>query len=427
MIESYADLTRGNSSNPPDILWGGVIYRIHMHTNTIKQRTESGGWGTFEKEESEAAVIAKVNCMLSGSGVFVHTNMGGSTTPWDEYLNEKPIKKEQEIMKEEKMIVSDELNITPIESKMIPIDEIEPHPDALGFWGDADAETNEQSELSQDEGALHNSVARNGNALAALVVRKDDDSGWWLLDGCGRMAGAKKGGRSELYCTVLDVNPEQYQKLIMEVNMNRHRVSTPGRVLRYMELYQNEILEVAEENADPKTRGTMGGRGNKAGSGGTTFTLNAIRLKLHCRKQDVSGGILLLKSKRDDAVPYMDKNKKWQLRPATGTEIEKRDKVISSVRKGKTPLNRWAQGIDGKLKTDGEVRAKTNYADVLNIATTKLNTSFTNWHEIAAEARPGLIREFCKVMHDLPQDFHRDFLDVVQGLYPELFVEKGKK
>ena len=199
----------------------------------------------------------------------------------------------------------------PVETKWIPIDEIEPHPDALAFWGgdDEDEQPDENTESGQDSGALQSSVARQGNLQAALVTRKEDGRGWWLLDGCGRLAGAVKGGRSDLYCTVVDIAPADFRKLMMEVNMNRHRVATPSRVLRYLELYQEQVLAAAQENADPEKTGAKGGRGKVCFRGvgpdgqgavsvGTAFSVDAIRERLHCRKQEVVGGILLLKCKR---------------------------------------------------------------------------------------------------------------------------------
>ncbi|MDD4059163.1 MAG: hypothetical protein PHW08_00495 [Kiritimatiellae bacterium] len=322
-----------------------------------------------------------------------------------------------------------ELEVEPIETKWIPIDEIEPHPDALAFWGGDDSEEpkREGTAADQDAGALKNSVAMHGNFEAALVTRKEDDRGWWLLDGCSRLAGAVQGGRDSLYCTVVAISPENYGKLMMEVNMNRRRVSTPARVLRYLELYRNEVLAAAEKNADPSATGAKGGRGKKALPMGRAFSTEAIRERLHCRFQEVTGGILALKCQREGAVPYMDAKRKWQLRPATDDELKKRDALLDGIRKGASNMNlsRWAQGLDGKLKTEGVTRAPTDYANVLDCATTKLNTAFTNWHEVETAARPGLINEFCKVMEKMPKDFLFKFGAVVAELYPGIF-ESGK-
>lgn len=315
---------------------------------------------------------------------------------------------------------------THLDTRLIDIDEIEPHPDALNFWGDED-EPEANSETRQDAGALESSVAESCNITPAIVVQKEGGKGWWLLDGCGRLAGARKGAQPVLLCEIVHAEPADYAKIIMSVNMYRRRVSSGGRVLRYLEMYRNEVLAAA----DDVENGLAGGRGrkNSRSAGTAIFSSEAIRERLHCRKQDVSAGILLLKCKRDGAVPYKDANGKWQLRPGTDDELSARDAVEAYVRKGKTPINRWVAGFQGKFKTDkGDEggRAATDYARSFERQTVGLRNVFAHWHEVEAEKRPALIANFCSVMIELPADFHRAFEEVVESLYPKLFeVKKG--
>ena len=306
----------------------------------------------------------------------------------------------------------------PVETKWIPIDEIEPHPDALAFWGgdDEDEQPDENTESGQDSGALQSSVARQGNLQAALVTRKEDGRGWWLLDGCGRLAGAVKGGRSDLYCTVVDIAPADFRKLMMEVNMNRHRVATPSRVLRYLELYQEQVLAAAQENADPEKTGAKGGRGIKGVPAGTAFSVDAIRERLHCRKQEVVGGIMLLKCRRYGAVPYKDAKGKWQLRPASEDELQKRDKIVARIRKGaeRANLTRWAQGFIGAAATKDKPRAATNYLACALRGIAGLTTAFGGWNEIALEDRQTVLDRFDELMRQAPDDV----LHLLQKLLP---------
>ncbi|MGI5868662.1 MAG: hypothetical protein ACOX9C_04350 [Kiritimatiellia bacterium] len=218
-------------------------------------------------------------------------------------------------------------------------------------------------------------------------------------------------GRETLLCNVVEADPKDYAKIIMNVNMCRRRVSSGGRVLRYLELYRNEVLAAAEEFES----GRSGGRGRKTSSHGTSFTVEAIRERLRCRKQDVSAGILLLKCRREQAVPYKDAKGRWQLRPASDEELDALGAMEARVRAGRTPIARWTAGLGGKVATEDKPRGATDHAGLAMRALTSLRTVFENWRAVPMEQR-GTILDF---MHEVLYDAPDDVREVLERLCPQ--------
>ena len=90
----------------------------------------------------------------------------------------------------------------------------------------------------------------------------------------------------------------RYEEIDDEVffaNMDRSQFTSGMKVMKYLEIHANEVLETAAINADPAARGKQGGRGKKAVSRESSFSAKAISARLGVSENDVLAGVELLR------------------------------------------------------------------------------------------------------------------------------------
>ena len=115
-------------------------------------------------------------------------------------------------------------------------------------------------------------------------------------------------------------------------------------------------------------------------------------------------------------MQYKDIKGKWQIRPASEDELQKRDKIVARIRKGSGSANltRWAQGFIGAAATKDKPRAATNYLACALRGIAGLTTAFGGWNEIALEDRQTVLDRFDELMRQAPDDV----LHLLQKLLP---------
>lgn len=281
-----------------------------------------------------------------------------------------------------------------VETKLIPLELLDKHPDAEAFGADV-----------EDRVAMSSSVNEIGMLDPISVMQADER--YLILDGCGRYDTLKASGATTAMCLVLELDGLTPREFAMHRNTMGRKVTTGQRLMCYLSLNESSILStVSRETVADGT-----GRAQRTVSRETAFIPVEISKRLGISRNDVIAGIDLLKTRAEAANNDGDVL-------ATG-------EVYSAVMDGRLPIRRWKPALLGKVKTKGVAKAQTNYVTLMSKLTISLGTVFGNWHDIEGAKRDGLIREFCKVMMELPPDFHRSFQAVVEEHYPELFKKKG--
>ena len=276
---------------------------------------------------------------------------------------------------------------------MIKVADLEPHERALNFWPGSE-------ERRRDAAAIAASIAKAGVKRSLLVTPKEEGGGYWVIDGCTRLAGARAAGIVEVPC---EVRPMRYEEIDDEVfisNMDRSRFGTGLRVMKYLERNANEVLAAAEANADPAARGRQGGRGNKAAVNDGSFTSAAIAGRLGVSDKDVLAGVELLRCRLENkTVRILDRGMR-ELVDATPEERAAVDEAYRRVLEGMS-LRRWLPAAKGRGATAGRGKAETDYAALADRASVSLVNALKNWGEAdwtGETSRKKVERQLAEVM-----------------------------
>lgn len=278
---------------------------------------------------------------------------------------------------------------------MIKVADLEPHERALNFWPDS-----EQQRL--DAAAIAASIAKAGVKRSLLVTPKEEGGGYWVIDGCTRLAGALAAGIEEVPC---EVRPMRYEDIDDEVfisNMDRSRFGTGLRVMKYLERNANEVLAAAAANEDPAARGRQGGRGNKGTVNDSSFSAAAISARLGVSNKDVLAGVELLRCRLENKTVRVDRLHRRELAEATDEERAAVDEAYRRVLEGMS-LRRWLPAAKGHGATAGRGKAETDYAALAERASTSLINALEHWGE-ADWTRVTVSRK--KVEHQLAVALH---------------------
>lgn len=283
---------------------------------------------------------------------------------------------------------------------LIPVDELHEHPEALLFWPNSKAREEDVANICQDILAI-------GRVKRSLIVCRRGDGGWWVIDGCTRLAGARQAGLERVPCQPMEIAPCDIKDEVYRCNMTRTRFGTGMRVMRYLEMHQDEVLAAAERNADAAATGAMGGRGRKAVSRETSFSAASIAERLKTSKNDVLSGIELLKCLKTKQIPDP-----WHparpLQPATDEEFEGVAQAYRIVLAG-TPLRRWMAAAAGRAATEGKAKAATNWVNVADRVAASIGPLFEKWATIEWTlhgARLEIEKRIAEAMYKMP-DFLR--------------------
>lgn len=254
---------------------------------------------------------------------------------------------------------------------MIKVADLEPHERALNFWPDS-----EQQRL--DAAAIAASIAEAGVRRALLVTPKENGGGYWVIDGCRRLAGARAAGIEEVPCEVRAIRYEEIDDEVFFANMDRSRFGTGMRVMKYLERNANEVLETAAMNADPAERGKQGGRGKKPVSRESGFSAKVISARLGVSENDVLAGVELLRCRLENKTVAIGDRRARELVDATPEERAAVDEAYRRVLEGMS-LRRWLPAAKGRASTEGRGKAETDYAALADRASVSLVNALKNW------------------------------------------------
>ncbi len=263
-----------------------------------------------------------------------------------------------------------------VETKLIPLELLDKHPDAEAFGADV-----------EDRVAMSSSVNEIGMLDPISVMQSDDR--YLILDGCGRYDTLKASGATTAMCLVLELDGLTPREFAMHRNTMGRKVTTGQRLMCYLSLNESSVLDTATQNSNPTVTGSKGGRGNTA-SRGDAFSVLDIASRLGISKNDVSAGIDLLKTRAEAANNDGDVL-------ATG-------EVYSAVMDGRLPIRRWKPALLGKVKTKNVAKSQTNYVNLATRTLVSLGTVFENWQEIAPKDREPILDKIYELLNVAPED-----------------------
>lgn len=268
----------------------------------------------------------------------------------------------------------------------IPLHLLEPHPQALMCAGLADGE-----ERAAADAAIAASVKTDGVKVPLVVAPKDDRSGFWVLDGCSRLAAAKAAGLDAVPASIspakseCDIGEEIYRR-----NALRKPFTSSQRIMLYVNIHLGEILENDR---------SKGGR-PKLGEDAPGFSANAIADRIGVDRHDVAAAIELCRCENARLVP--DRITGDLRDVANEEEAGRLDSVYACVMHGSTPVRRWRPAYEGMAV--GEGGSAVNYVR-LGLRTVKsLRTVFTGWQEISPADRQPVLDILREALESAPDD-----------------------
>ena len=281
------------------------------------------------------------------------------------------------------------------EIKPIPVDELDEHPLALGFWPDSEARRESVASISE-------SIKLLGVRTPLKVCRKPDGDGYFVIDGCTRLSAARKAGISEIPCHVVDISEEDVGDEVYVANMDRTRFNTGMRVIKYLERHLNEVLAAAKENSDPHKTGSKGGRGNKGGPGETAFSAVSASKRLGICKEDILGGVELVRCKYEGLIVRKVGRVREYVK-ADETEKEAVEKCYLAAQEGGS-LRRWLPSVKGHLATEGKAKKPANYAVIGPDSLVTLKNTFIAWQTLAYIDRERVLEKLSSALESAPDD-----------------------
>ena len=281
---------------------------------------------------------------------------------------------------------------------MIDLDQLEPHDYAERFWPEGE-------EVANDREAIFSSVAEMGGVENPLLVTpKENGDGYWVVDGCARLEGAKRAGLLSVKSRVRDMTLEEIQDTVFINNMVRRRFTAGQRVMRYLENHLTDVLDTARENADPAVRGAKGGRGNKAVVADHHFSREAIAARIGTSDKDVRAGIELLRCKVEGLKVRGTGADRRLVAVAGDNERDAIGNTYDSVIRGETPIRRWAASLGGKEATSGKAKAPTNHPKLGIRSLKSVKTVFESWQQIGMIDRDTLLNLLDLALDAAPED-----------------------
>ena len=262
-----------------------------------------------------------------------------------------------------------------LKTLMIPMAQLEAHPDAAAFGAEA-----------EDRTALKSSIMEVGILDPISVMEADGGERYLVLDGCGRLAALRDAGADEALCMVFDLGEMSPSDFALQRNTMQRKVTTGQRLLCYLTVNRAAVLDAAE-HADGLLKTELRSRDR---SSKRDYASRAIAERLGVSDKDVRAGVELLR--QDAEVADLEDDA-----PAAALRT-----VWERVMQGATPIRRWRPAWEGIQKTKGAAKAPTDHAALATRALTSLRTVFTGWHEIPAAAHPVLLDIMLDVLKTAP-------------------------
>jgi len=325
------------------------------------------------------------------------------------------------------------------EIRMVGVGELEPHADADGFWT-LDSGLPPAEDVHHGMAAITASVKASGVHQPLIVTPKADGAGYWVVDGCARLAAAWAAGITELPCIVRGYGGgEEADRAMFALNMDRKRFTAGQRVMKWLIMHRHQVLNAYDGNRDPRKTGAKGGRGKKpiqnvsafsgkgypeekafSGKGypqENPFSMLAIAGHLGASLADVHAGVELLVCHDRESIVWLN--------PRTGRreivpllEDWKKDSlaaVWAGVLSGEIPLRTWLPSFHGKCVDPAKSgKAAINYHSHAHRTFAQIETIFTRWGEVEKHTQAVIIRRFKDSLGKMPEDLRRAFLDVAE-------------
>ena len=272
--------------------------------------------------------------------------------------------------------------------RFVPVGKLDPHPLALecaSWCGGAERDAAEE--------ALAASVRLDGVKVPLAVAPKGRGAGFWVVDGCSRLAAAKAAGLAGVPCEFLPaMSDEALGEEVYARNTLRKNFTSGQRVMLYVETHFGSIAKTDRKGGRPKP-----------GEDAPGFSAAAIAQRIGVDRHDVAAAIELEACYRGRMVP--DPNMKGRpLRPARGEDEARRlDAARSSVVRGLTPVRRWLAAFEGMKSDEGGAAAAK--APQLGVRTMKsLRTVFSRWQDIRPADRQPVLDLLGEAVRRAPDD-----------------------
>jgi len=258
-----------------------------------------------------------------------------------------------------------------------------------------------------DDRSVGTSVDDNGVFQPLTVL--DGVDHYDVLDGCTRLDAARKAGLEKVPCIVVEC--ADVERLVLNVNASRRKVSTGTRVLAYITLHKDRVLKASAIAEDPRTTGAMA----RGVSRDTPFDQKllhdwnpvAIGERLGASHMDVIKAIELLRCKEHRLCPAhnvgTDVKRERRLEEHSDEEDAKVGKMIDAcylrVLAGDTPVRRWKArfGSHAAAPADGG-KATTDWHGVAMRSMASLPNAFGHIGEMTREQRREVLDRWDKVL-----------------------------
>lgn len=262
---------------------------------------------------------------------------------------------------------------------------LEPHPDAASFYSS-----------QEDREALAGSLSDVGLLDPVSVIEKEpglpgvdaeNTSGYWIVDGCGRVEAARAAGCDMIPCVVWDLCGMSVREFSVHRNTMGRRVTTGQRLLCYLSLHENAALE-ASGRSSGKPEGLMLSRDN--------ISRRSLAERLGCSERDTSAALELFAAERAGDAGARE--------------------AYDGVLRGETPIRRWKAAAGGAGATAGKAKAKTDIGNLALRTFTSLRTVFAGWHEVAPDTRSAKYKKALEAFQLMPEDFASLALEAIVEL-----------
>jgi hypothetical protein len=254
------------------------------------------------------------------------------------------------------------------------------------------------SQFASDEDDREVVKASQGDVgtLQPLIVSDNGDGSYSVLDGLGRLDGARQRVDSEgrpdpipeLPCLVVECDDPR--SLALHINSAGRKRSTGSRILCFL-LANQELVMRAREAVDQgglKSRDCRplekGKSRNEIPDALKPWTIAGISGRLGVSNKDVQMALELMICRDTLTYPSRATFGRYAVGESMKGDdgsVEALDKAFVGVMCGRTPVRRWAAAFAGRATNDGKGKADTDYAMLADRTATSLLGAFENWHK----------------------------------------------
>lgn len=267
----------------------------------------------------------------------------------------------------------------------IDITLLEPHPDAASFY--TSQEDREALAESLDDVGFLDPVTVIEKEPGLPGVDAESTSGYWIVDGCGRVEAAREAGCTKIPCVVWDLGGMSVREYSVHRNTMGRRVTTGQRLLCYLSLHENAALD-ASGRLPGKPEGLMSSRDD--------ISRRSLAERLGCSDRDASAALELFAAERAGDAGARD--------------------AYEGVLRGETPIRRWKAAAGGAGATAGKAKAKTDIGNLALRTFTSLRTVFAGWHEVAPDTRTAKYKKAFEAFQLMPEDIASIALEAIVEL-----------